>query len=574
MLTINTNLSSLIVQTNLTNSTLGLNQAIERMTTGFKINGAKDNAAGYSISTNMSTKISAYLVAEDNASMGLDILDTASNSIALIDNGLARLRALATQAANGTYGETSLDAINIEANAIIDEIEREFNLAEYNGVKLFVPEDKEDTPSANLVNDIQTRDTSQMTALADVNDTTIISSGTYSISTASELAKLSDMTNAGYIQGGEFVLAADIDLKAYSSGEGWSPIGFLNYNTGMAAYFNGTFDGNGYVISNLYINRPTEMYQGLFGVSQSGTFKNVALENVNITGGSGSGALLGTADCSSNSTVNITNTYSNGVIDGSDAAGGLVGAVFEGSINITDSYTNGSISGNNSVGGFIGEMRDASTIISGSYILTQSTGVNGLFIGSDDNNSSNFTITDSYVSSYYDNKNIDYVAGYGQQTSSSGATGGVSSYNDGIPPSASGSAGIVISGDNIVTFQVGIHSDSASQITADLSFALGNLNTLRNIGHSNGNYLAEIDKMLAAVSTKQTELGAASNRLESVLEEIAIQYENLVSSRSTIRDADIAEESSDYIKMQILQQASATLLATANQTPALALQLL
>ena len=114
MLTINTNLSSLIVQTNLTNSTLGLNQAIERMTTGFKINGAKDNAAGYSISTNMSTKISAYLVAEDNASMGLDILDTASNSIALIDNGLARLRALATQAANGTYGETSLDAINSE----------------------------------------------------------------------------------------------------------------------------------------------------------------------------------------------------------------------------------------------------------------------------------------------------------------------------------------------------------------------------------------------------------------------------------------------------------------------------
>ena len=60
----------------------------------------------------------------------------------------------------------------------------------------------------------------------------------------------------------------------------------------------------------------------------------------------------------------------------------------------------------------------------------------------------------------------------------------------------------------------------------------------------------------------------------SALDEISTQYENLVSSRSTLRDADIADVSSEYIKMQILQNASATLLATANQSPALALQLL
>ena len=81
MLKININLSSLIVQSNLQTSTLGLNQAIERMTTGFKINGAKDNAAGYSISTNMSTKIGAYQVAEDNVMLGLDMVLTASNSL-------------------------------------------------------------------------------------------------------------------------------------------------------------------------------------------------------------------------------------------------------------------------------------------------------------------------------------------------------------------------------------------------------------------------------------------------------------------------------------------------------------
>ena len=60
MLNINTNLSSLIVQSNLKLSTNGLNTAIERMTSGFKINHAKDNAADYSINTNLSTKIRAY----------------------------------------------------------------------------------------------------------------------------------------------------------------------------------------------------------------------------------------------------------------------------------------------------------------------------------------------------------------------------------------------------------------------------------------------------------------------------------------------------------------------------------
>ena len=80
--------------------------------------------------------------------------------------------------------------------------------------------------------------------------------------------------------------------------------------------------------------------------------------------------------------------------------------------------------------------------------------------------------------------------------------------------------------------------------------------------------------MLSIINAKEVEYGAAQNSLESALDEIAIQYENLVSSRSTIRDADIADVSSQYIQQQILQQASATLLATANQSPSIALQLI
>ena len=88
------------------------------------------------------------------------------------------------------------------------------------------------------------------------------------------------------------------------------------------------------------------------------------------------------------------------------------------------------------------------------------------------------------------------------------------------------------------------------------------------------NNLGLIDSILSKVSDKQTEYGAVQNRLESALDEISIKYENLVSSRSTLRDADIAKVSSTYIQQQILQQASATLMATANQSPAIALQLI
>ena len=86
--------------------------------------------------------------------------------------------------------------------------------------------------------------------------------------------------------------------------------------------------------------------------------------------------------------------------------------------------------------------------------------------------------------------------------------------------------------------------------------------------------LATIDTVINTISSRITTLGAAQNRIESAIESIGVQSENITSSLSTLRDADVAQESSNYIKAQILQQASATLLATANQTPSIALNLL
>ena len=259
MLSINTNLSSIITQNSMKQSTNKLNEAIERMTTGYKINHAKDNAANYGISTNMTTKIGAYMVAEDNVAMGMDMLTTASESLSQIENKLSRLRALATQASNGTYGGQSKEAINSEANAIVDEVERLYKTAEYNGIKLFESGvDKQvDMPSAGadgFIKTVEKRSTTDLKPLSEVSATADFADDTYSISSAQELAKLAQMTNDGYVSEGDtFVLAKDIDISQWCADHiddgGWTPIG---NNTNK---FLGTFDGNGFKISGLKIDR-------------------------------------------------------------------------------------------------------------------------------------------------------------------------------------------------------------------------------------------------------------------------------------------------------------------------------
>lgn len=126
----------------------------------------------------------------------------------------------------------------------------------------------------------------------------------------------------------------------------------------------------------------------------------------------------------------------------------------------------------------------------------------------------------------------------------------------------------------VYELQVGIDSSENSRINLTTNFSLDYLPAIRQIGKIDADLYKAIDSMLGTISTKQTEYGAVQNRLESALDEVMIQRDNLVSSRSTIRDADIAEVSSQYIQQQILQQASSTLMAVANQSPSIALQLI
>ena len=139
-LTINTNVSSLIAQRNLNSATTKVNSSIERMTTGFKINHASDNAAGYSISDMWVTQLGSLDVAADNAATGADMLTTAEETYSLLTSHLQRVRDLTEQAANGTYGSQSLKAIQSEIHARLQEVNRISANSEFNGIKLMAYE--------------------------------------------------------------------------------------------------------------------------------------------------------------------------------------------------------------------------------------------------------------------------------------------------------------------------------------------------------------------------------------------------------------------------------------------------
>src|SRR5690554_4180415 len=124
MSVINTNYLALVSQNNLNKSQNALGQAIERLSSGLRINSAKDDAAGQAIANRMTAQIKGLTQAARNANDGISIAQTTEGSLNEINNNLQRIRELTVQAYNGTNSKEDLDSINEEIKARLDEIQR------------------------------------------------------------------------------------------------------------------------------------------------------------------------------------------------------------------------------------------------------------------------------------------------------------------------------------------------------------------------------------------------------------------------------------------------------------------
>ena len=135
-ITVNTNVASLIAQKSLNNATSKMNTAMERLSTGLKINSSKDDAAGSAVSTKLEYKVSSLNVAGDNAQMGSSLLDTEEGTLDVIQSNMTRIRDLTEQAANGTYGTDAMTAIKSEIAGRLAEVTRIAGTTEFNGKRL------------------------------------------------------------------------------------------------------------------------------------------------------------------------------------------------------------------------------------------------------------------------------------------------------------------------------------------------------------------------------------------------------------------------------------------------------
>ena len=368
-ITINTNLASLTCQSYLRDATKGMNTAMKRLSTGFRINSAADDAAGYAVSAGMEAKINGYDIIETNAQMGLDMLTTQEGVLDIINDYLQRIRDLTMQAANGTYGSASLDAIATEVVQRMDEINRLCQITDFNDTYLL--------------------DGSRTT---DIN----LQVGLYSD------ARCVIKMDAFLFASAESTVIFGFGSAGIQDADG-NPQGFMDLTAKAAED-----EANGYIYR-----------------------------------------------------ARVLDSNGKPVLD----AGG----------------------------------------------------------------------------------NIQYQNGY---------------YKSALAAALAENGDITYGGGTSATIVGG-----ALSIEAMCNAIYRNDNSARE-------FIDQIDVAIDNISLRSTKIGAYMNRLDSAIESTDVQRENLVEANSTIKDADVATESSNYIKYQILQQSTATLLATANQMPSIALNLI
>ena len=136
MAVINTNTLSLMTQNNLTKSQSSLGSAIERLSSGLRINSAKDDAAGQAIANRFTSNINGLSQAARNANDGISLAQTAEGALGEINNNLQRIRDLTVQAQNSSNSASDIDSIQSEVNERMKEIDRVTKQTDFNGIKV------------------------------------------------------------------------------------------------------------------------------------------------------------------------------------------------------------------------------------------------------------------------------------------------------------------------------------------------------------------------------------------------------------------------------------------------------
>ena len=549
---INSNISSLNSQRKLAGTSVGLSTTMERLSSGLRINSAKDDAAGLSISERMTSQINGLNQARRNANDGISVSQTAEGALQTSGDILQRIRTLAVQSANDTNSTADRNALQAEVSQLLSEFDRVANTTQFNGL--------------NLLNGDFSK--TQFQVGANANQT---------ITFGLESTKTTDMGNfalKGLANSTDAMVAAQAVYADSALGLSNSTSAFNQMQsqtlTLRSKGLSTTVDVSAGLSAKDVANRINSQ-QNLSGgiTARAETYAFMAFGTGGTLGGGtavGSNSNAGAISFNLNGTA-IQATSSNMRTD----LDGLVTAINDvsGATGVTAQKVDlpGS-SGSYRIQLFAADGRDITIGSAAVSIQSGGAAINAGLMqlqGAYDSNGTIVAAGASSVAGTSTGASTNNFVGVQNLTTSnrnSSVGGRVMFTNDTaytVETSVSTAGGLVAAGSQL-TFG-GAKTDTLS--TVNISTALGANKALE-----------VVDAVIARVSSTRSKLGALQNRFQMTVENLQTTAENLSASRSRIRDADFAEETSNLSRWQVLQQAGTAMLSQANQRPQAALQLL
>lgn len=630
---INTNIASLNAQRNLNTSQGSLTTALQRLSTGLRINSAKDDAAGMAISTRMTSQINGLNQAVRNANDGISLAQTAEGGLSNATDLLQRMRELAVQSANATNSGLDRASLQQEVSQLRDELDRVANSTNFNGINLL---DGSFSAQAFQVGANNTAaDRIQINSIANVQSSKLGggASGTASLTSGMVTTALTagDLTINGFTVG----TSASGTQAGQTAGSAWAlaqAINAIGGQTGVTATANSTvatamsytgvaptaavdIAANSFTINGVAVGEikagvafdattvpptaggPTDV------IAQAA---NVAEAINKVTSQSGVRASVDDAGLITLTSLNGNNidlraTNSAGTFDAAelladtgldvaestDAAdvGLKIDVATATNFPVADAagYQADSVRINGISLGYV----DGATTVQG-QAANVATAINKISSQSGVTATAN-AITGAITLTAADGRNItiedgDGDAGAGTLGDSvtmlgldltanpNNATVGNGIYTGSVSLTSSNVNGIVIGGENDDYAGLGAFE---GQVAADVTTSSNTISAV-DISTALGaqSALSAIDGALSQINSARATMGATQNRFSAVVSNLMISSENLTASRSRIQDADFAAETASLTRAQILQQAGTAMLAQANSLPQNVLSLL
>ncbi len=545
---INTNIASLNAQRNLNRSQGDLAISLQRLSSGLRINSAKDDAAGLAISDRMTTQIRGLDQARRNANDGISLSQVAEGALQSSTDILQRIRELAIQAMNATNSASDRQALNAEVQQLAQELQRVANTTEFNGQKLL------DGSFTSAIFQVGANANQTITATSANFQTNAY--GNYRIGA---LAATS-VTGFGDIPKGTSPGARLTQIGAADDNSPINTAGTLSINTATGT------TNIGYSVGASAFDVASAINRAELGIRASATTQFVlGADDANA----GAGGLQQNTTYSFFLATDSTKPAagqapSAGFTSVSFVTGGVPGG---GSISSADQLNSAAQAFNDAAGktGFTAKVVKTDSGAFGLHIVNES--------GKDlrINNTSATSVVFENVRAIDGDASVDDVAPVTIASSNTKTT-----WANGEGSWITGQLTLDSEASFSITDSNGANATSRFLVNDQVQGSI--LQQTKDVDVSTvdaaARTLAITDSALTAINSQRARYGALQSRFESTIVNLQTTSENLSASRSRIRDADFAQETAQLTRNQILQQAGVAMLSQANALPNQVLQLL